>query len=136
MGTQTYSRTYTTDTAIDGTVQATTTIETTITEGGVDRRFQVLIARAITSEADNVLTGPVISIGTNSPNYNNIVSSQSVGGALGILDNLTLASSLEEIPEGTGIKCKVVTAATALPLHSVTHSFKLALFGIDQLYSE
>lgn len=136
MATQTYSRTYTSDSAIDGTTQATSTIETTLTEDGVDRRFQVLVVQGTTVEAEHVLTGPVISIGTNSPNYNNIVSSQSIGGVLGMIGGLTLSSDLEEIPEGTDIKCKVVTAATAVPLHSVTHTFKVTLFGIDQLYSE
>lgn len=134
MSTQTYSRGYFNDTPIDATSTGTTAVETTITEGGVDRRFHCMLADATIVESENMLVGPVISIGTNSPAYNNIASAQSVDGVAGIISNLNLSDDRGEIPEGTEIKCKVISAAIPVPLHSVTCTIKISLLGIDHLY--
>lgn len=95
-----------------------------------------MIADATLAEVEHMLTGPVISIGTNSPDFDNIVTAQSVGGLLGVIDALTLSPDREEIPEGTEIKCKVRTAASAVPFHSVVCSLRISLLGMDHLYSE
>lgn len=136
MSTGTDSRRYVNDTPIDATSTGTHTIETTIAPTGVDRRFHCMVADATIAEVEHMLTGPVISIGTNNPDYDNLVTAQSVGGILGIIDALTLSPDRAEIPEGTEIKCKVRTAAIAVPFHSVVCSLKVSLLGIDHLYSE
>lgn len=136
MSTGTACRTYVNDTPIDATTTGSTTVETTITVSGVDRRFHCMLADATLAEVENMLTGPVISIGTNNPDYDDIVAAQSVGGVLGNIVALDISPDRQEIPEGTDIKCKVRTAATPVPLHSVTCSLKISLLGIDHLYSE
>lgn len=136
MSTGTACRTYVNDTPIDATSTGTHTIETTIAPTGVDRRFHCMLADATIADVDNMLAGPVISIGTNNPDYDDIVAAQSVGGLLGIINALDISPDRQEIPEGTDIKCKVRTAALAVPLHSVTCSLKISLLGIEHLYSE
>lgn len=136
MATSTGSRSYMNDTPIDATSTGTHTIETTIAPTGVDRRFHCMLADATIVDVDNMLTGPIISIGTNNPDYDDIVAAQSVGGALGIINALDISPDRAEIPEGTDIKCKVRTAAIPVPLHSVTCTIKLSLLGVEHLYSE
>lgn len=136
MATQTGSRAYAADSPQDGASTNTATVETTITQTGVDKRFECLIARAIIVESEHVAVGPVISIGANSPNYNDLVGAQVIGGIVGEVVELTLAGSIQELPEGTEIKCKVVTAAIPTLGHSATFTFRPVLFGIEGLYSE
>lgn len=133
MGTQTYSRTYFSDSPIDGTEIETSTVETTLTEGGVNRRFQTMVVQATAVESEHVLVGPVISIGTNSPNYNNIVSAKSIGGLVGGIISVAIQSDVPLLEEGTEIKCKVNTAAIPQLLQTATFTFKVTLFGIDDL---
>lgn len=81
--------------------------------------------------SDNVLLGPVISVGTNNPDYDNLVKLRSAGGILG-LTALVLEPGRPVVPEGTTIKCKIVTAAIKLnPLADVTFDFKVVVSGFD-----
>lgn len=136
MSTSTASRSYSNDTLIDGTDPDTYAIETTITQSGVDRRFHCLIADAVVAECEHLLEGPLISIGTNSPDYNNLVEAQRVGGILGSIAAITLSPDRPEIGEGVDIKCKVISAAIPTLFQTATCMLKINLFGIDNLYSE
>lgn len=134
MSSQNFCKAYFNDTPIDGTATGTATVETTVTESGVDRRFHCMVADACIVEAEHMLSGPIISAGTNSPDYDDIISAQQISGLTGIISKLTLSPDRSEIPEGTEIKCKVRTAAIAVPLHSATCTIKLSLLGVDHLY--
>lgn len=120
---------------LDGADNGTETVETTVTESGADRRFMTLLVSIVMTDTDNVLLPAIISIGTNSPNYNNIVSAKPVGSLIGAILGFALAADLAQIPEGTVIKCKKNAVATAL-LGSPTCKFKVALHGLDQLYED
>lgn len=130
MSTATASRVYKNDTVIDATAQGATTIETTVTDAGADRRFHCAIVDPVIVNKEYMLAGPVISIGTNDPDYNDLMTAQQVG----ILAGLALSTSRPEVPEGTAIKCKVVTPATAVPFHSVVCDLRVVLIGVDNVY--
>lgn len=136
MGTQTYSRSYYNDAPIDGASTGTSTVETTITETGYDRKFQCMIAQATVVESEHVAIGPVISIGTNDPYYNDMVSAKSIGGLVGEIAKISLESEIPELAEGVEIKCKVNTAAIPTLGHGATFTFSVTLHGVDRLYSE
>jgi hypothetical protein len=113
--------------SVDGTQTGTTLVtETTETE----EDFQPLEAYAHVVSEENVVTGAVVSIGTNDPHYNNIVNGKSIGGALGIVP-LQVQLNLPRIAPGTEIKVKVTAACIGVPLTTPTLDFIAFVSGID-----
>lgn len=72
-------------------------------------------------EASGVTVPGTISIGTNSPNYNNIVSLATLDNILSIKN--ILADSAK-VPNSTDIKVKSVTQSVA-----TSHKFRIAMWG-------
>lgn len=118
---------YVSDDEIDGTATGTHDLFTT-NDNGVP--LNVYQGFNYTIEEENVLTPGVISIGTNDPDYNNIVSMKSIGGELG-LGLLELVNSIDPIPPNTLVKVKINTACTPVLFQTPTLNFKPGLFGTD-----
>lgn len=87
--------------------------------------FQPITVSILTTGASGVVTPAIISIGTNSPNYNNIANNIIVGTSVDGITNL-LTSSPVSIPPDTDIVMKVGTAAIA-----TTCTVKAALTGYN-----
>lgn len=126
-----YTRTivYASETAVDATVTGNTLITQTRDTGGP--RFYSLDARVGTTQSVNVLTPAVISIGTNSPNFDNICAAQSVSGIDDTLATFTMNSTFTGVPPLTDITVRVVTATIPVPTTTATHRFRVALVGIE-----
>jgi len=81
----------------------------------------------ITDKSGTVLVPAQVSIGDNASSYNNYVTAQSVGGALGDLAKLQIQATTKPIPrDDTEAHVKVVSAATGIGL---TLKAKVTLFG-------
>ncbi len=128
MSNYTRSKIYYSEGNADGTATGTTLL--TQTTDSESLNFQALEAYVQVLEEENVLTPAVISVGTNDPNYNNIVSGKAIGGAVGILP-LQIQLSPAQIPALTDIKIKVNTACIAVPLHTPTLNFKVIVSGME-----
>lgn len=133
MATGITARWYQSDSAIDGTAEATSTIETTLTESEFTRDFYLHGVSVLMTNVSNVFSAARVNIGTNDPNYNNMVANQPLGTATGLLLPLTLASGVGVVTEGTAIKCKVIQAAEAL-MGSPTCEFNVIVHGHDLIY--
>lgn len=133
MATGNTARWYQSDSAIDGTAEATSAVETTLTESEFTRDFYLHGVSVLITSASNIFTAARVNIGTNNPNYNNMVANQPIGTATGLLLPLTLASGVGVVTEGTDIKCKVVQAAEAL-IGEPTCEFKVVIHGHDVIY--
>jgi hypothetical protein len=118
---------YISEEEIDGTQTGTFDVTTTQNEGVP---FHPLVVEVSVVEEEHVLTPCIISIGTNSPDFNNIVSSKSIGGILG-LSILDLAPNAQSVPANTLIKGKVNVAAIPELFQTATQNFKVALMGFD-----
>lgn len=119
---------YFSESVIDGTQTGVTSVTTTLDDEYPP--FHPMIAAAIIEEEESVLTPCVISIGTNNPDYNNIVNSKMVGGALG-LTLLDLAPNAPTISPESEIKCKVNVACIPQLLQTPILNFKVAVHGFD-----
>jgi len=73
-------------------------------------------------EADGVIVSAVVSIGTNSPNYNNIVAACAIPSGLSIDELLVNAI---KVPEDTDIVVKATTNSTA----TGNHKFRVVMSG-------
>lgn len=118
---------YISETEIDGTVTGVTDLTTTQDEGVP---FHPLVGKAVIITQSNVLLPCTINVGTNSPNYDNIISGKPVGGPLS-LALLELIEGSAQVPPNTLIKVKVVTACTPVPLTTPELSFKVGTMGFD-----
>lgn len=126
-----YTRTivYVSETGVDATVSGSTLItQTRDTEGP---RFYALDVRVATTQSVNVQTPAVISIGTNSPNFNNICSNQSVSGTDGILVTFIVNGSFTGVNALTNIMVRVVTPTVPVGGQTATHRFRVVLVGIE-----
>lgn len=112
----------------DGAATGTTLVTQTRDSG--EYNFQPLRVQARVTQAQNVLTPAVVSVGTNDPDYNNIVSAKSIGGVLGCISLLTEANVLTVDPE-TDMKVKVNTAAIPVALTTATLDFRLVIEGVE-----
>lgn len=90
----------------------------------------IIGAAVAVTEEENVLTPCTISIGTNSPDYNNIVSAQVIGGIVGCLP-LPVVSNNTQIPGQTDIYVKVNVACIPELLQTPTLNFKVMIEGIE-----
>lgn len=102
-------------------VDAEASGSTVITEIGENEEFYPMVIGEEVTEASGVITPGTYSVGTNSPNYNNIISLATVGGAVA-LDNI-LASGAK-VPEETEIRVRMITTSIA-----TSHKFKIRIFG-------
>lgn len=123
--------TYISETEIDGTVAGTTDLTTT--QDSTDP-FNPMVCVGIIKQEENVLVPCIISVGTNAPNYNNIVQSLTIGSGIGNIIQLSLASTYNQIPPNTLIKVKVNVAAIPVLLTTPISKFKIAIHGFDVLF--
>lgn len=78
--------------------------------------------------ATNVAVGATINVGTNSPNFDNIVVGQLVAGPARTFQFTALANPLAQIPIDADINIRVTTAATGA---SPVLTFRLAIIGVE-----
>ena len=128
MSLYTRSKIYYSESNADGTTTGTTLITQTTDSG--EYNFQPLQAYAQVTQEQNVLTPAVVSVGTNSPNYDNIVSAKSIGGAVGMIP-LQIEADLPKIGSEIDIKVKVNTACIPNPLTTPTLEFKVIILGME-----
>lgn len=128
MSLYTRSKIYYSESNADGTETGTTQITQTTDSG--EYNFQPLEVYAQVTQEQNVLTPAVVSVGTNNPDYNNIVSAKSIGGAVGMIP-LQVEGDLPQIPGETDIKVKVNSAAVPVPATSPTLEFRIILSGLE-----
>jgi len=102
-------------------IDAESTGSTVITDTE-DDQCHPMVAQIEAVEVDTVITPAVISIGTNSPNYDNIVPVAYLGVVPFVVQNFTI--SAVRVPANTEIKARVVTASIA-----TAHKFRVALMG-------
>lgn len=112
----------------DGAATGATLITQTRDSG--EYNFQPFRVQVRIMQAQNVLTPAVVSVGTNDPDYNNIVSAKSVGGVLGCINLLTETNVLAVAGE-TDMKVKVNTAAIPVPLTTATLDFRIIIEGVE-----
>lgn len=116
----------------DGTNTGNTFITNTFNPNAPGSVFVWYDVHVYIHEATNILTPALISVGYNSPNYNNIVSTQAVGGSLGLVKLLTVGTS-GEIPHGetpTELYVKVNVAALGIPLTTPVLKFSILIEGV------
>lgn len=78
--------------------------------------------------ATNVAVGATISVGSNSPNFDNIVVGQVVAGPARTFEFSALANPLTQIPIDADINIRVTTAATGA---SPVLTFRVAIIGVE-----
>ena len=124
-----YTRTlvYLSETNCNGAATGNTLLtRTRISESGQQfHPFQVF-CKVIT--ATNVTVGATINVGTNSPNFDNIVVAQLIADPARTFELTALASVLTQLPADTDINIRVVTAATGA---SPVLTFRVAIIGLE-----
>lgn len=120
--------------SIDGTATGTHLIGTTVTDPNGIRKYHTLIVDVNIEILEDVATPAQISIGTNSPDWNNLVAAQSIGSGLLNIKTLALSADRILIEESTDIKCKVVSAAIGIPLCTPSCTFNATVFGIEKVF--
>lgn len=128
MSNYTRSKIYYSEGNADGTQTGTTHITQTTDSG--EYNFQPLEVYVQVTQEQNVLTPAVVSIGTNNPDYNNIVSAKSIGGAVGMIP-LQIQPNVEQVAGETDIKVKVNTACIEVPATTPTLEFRVIIVGMD-----
>lgn len=111
----------------DGTQTGSTLITQT---KDAELSLYVMGAAVAVIDEEHVLTPCIVSIGTNSPNYNNIVSAQGIGGISGCLP-LPIINNNTQVPPATDIYLKVTTACVPELLQTATLDFKVMIEGIE-----
>jgi hypothetical protein len=82
--------------------------------------------------AANIQTGATVNIGTNSPNFNNIVNGMTVNGPARTFSIPAAALAvLQQLPIDTDINIRVATAATPTAGQTVTLTFRAAIEGLE-----
>lgn len=104
-----------------GTIDAKTAASTLVYTTDSDRRLYLRAVRATITNASGGLTVASISIGTNSPLYDNILPIAPLTGLLTTnkMLNLTLLAAIDSVAPSTGIYVKVTTPATGTTLDFV-----------------
>lgn len=116
---------------VNGTVIGNTLLtRTRLTEGGL--QFHPLTGFIKVINAANIQSGAVINIGTNSPNFNNIVNGLTLIGPARTLRIPDAALAvLQQLPIDTDINIRVVTAATPTPGQTVILTFRAGIEGLE-----
>lgn len=78
--------------------------------------------------ATGVTTGATINVGTNSPNFDNIISGQVVAGPARVFQFTALANPMGQLPIDVDINIRVTTAATGA---TPTLTFRVAIIGVE-----
>lgn len=112
----------------DGTATGTTLITQTSDSG--EYNYQPFEVFAQVTQEQNVLTPAVVSVGTNDPDYNDIVSAQAIGGVVGCV-RLQVVGDLPQIGPETDIKVKVNTACIPVIATTPTQLFKVIIRGME-----
>lgn len=120
---------YTSDGDANGAAVGNYPVTTTVNNAGNPNFHPLLVTARILTQA-NILTPATINIGTNSPNFNNIVNGQQLGGVLGMIV-LPLAQGAAPVPLNTPIVVRVSVAAGPVPLTVATLTFRVTLLGFD-----
>lgn len=82
----------------------------------------------VTDRAGTLVTPALVSIGGNSPNFNDIVTVKTVGGVLDGIADLAVNNDVHRLAYGTVIKAKVVAAIGV----GLTLKAKAILYGFYQ----
>ena len=128
MSLYTRSKIYYSESNADGAQTGTTQITQTTDSG--EYNFQPLQVYAQVTQEQNVSTPAVVSVGTNDPDYNNIVNAESIGGALGMVP-LPIEPNLLQVGAEIDIKVKVNTACIPVPSTVPTLEFRIILSGLE-----
>lgn len=120
---------YFSEAAHDGTATGDDYLTTVRPSGAPVHSYPFVVMCHVIDE-DNVLTPAVISVGTNSPNYNNIVNAQSVGGAVGVTVLPVVSQGVAIDPE-TDLRVNVVVAAIPTLLQTPTLNFKVSVHVVE-----
>jgi hypothetical protein len=95
-------------------------------------QFHPLRAFIKVINAANIQNGAVINIGTNSPNFNNIVNGLTlIGPARTFTVPAASMATLQQLAEDTDINIRVATAATPTAGQTVTLTFRAGIEGIE-----
>jgi hypothetical protein len=122
-----YNRTiiYLSEIDIDGTVGGVSFITRTRLSDGLV--FQPIAAYIRVITAQNVNTSATISVGTNGPNFTNVLNGQVVAGQTGVI----VADSLSRprpLPDDTDINVNVTVPATGT---NPTLKFRVMILGVE-----
>jgi hypothetical protein len=109
--------------------QAGVTLVTQTTDSG-EYNFQPFAAYAVVTQEQNVQDPARVSIGTNTPDYNNIVNDKPIGSVVG-MNELPVESNLPTIGPLTDINVVVTTPCVPLPEQIPTLDFKIVLAGLE-----
>lgn len=120
---------YTSGQDVDGMTVGNYQIATTVNNAG-HPNFHPLLVFSRTLQQANILTPATINIGTNSPNFNNIVNGRQLGGILGMI-SLPIVDGAAPVPLNTPIIARVSIAATPVLLTTGILNFRIALLGFD-----
>lgn len=119
---------YLSETDVNGLSTGSTLLTTT--RPSVDPvNFYTFDVRVLVNQLNNVTGAPVISIGTNSPNFNNIVNQKSIGGSRGAAPVATVPV-VTPIPPNTDIFVVVNTATTPSGANPQL-TFKVTVIGLE-----
>ena len=119
---------YLSETDVNGL--STGSVLLTTTRPSVDPvNFYTFDVRVLINQLNNVTGAPVISIGTNSPNFNNIVNQKSIGGGRGAAV-LATVPVVTPIPPSTDIFVVVNTATTPSGANPQL-TFKVTVIGLE-----
>ena len=119
---------YFSETNTDGT-QAGVHLVTQIRNAG-EYKFQPRRAAAVVMQEQNVAEGPVISIGTNNPDYNNLVNARQISSVVGCID-LPMETILPLLAGPLDLVVKVVTPCVAEPQQIPTLEFRVIVEGME-----
>src|SRR3990172_4451377 len=105
---------------IDAKVVGDTTVFTTAPSFG---RFYPVLVRIVLSAVSGLVTAPTVSVGTNSPNFNNIMGATPMTTLTAANDFFAflLSSVAPSVAASTAIKCRVSAGATATTYTIAAH---------------
>lgn len=99
---------------------------TRLSEGALQFHTFQVFCKVIS--AANITVGATINVGTNSPNFNNIVNGQVVAGPARTFEITALANPLTQLPVDTDIMVRVTNAATG---GGAVLTFRVAIIGLE-----
>lgn len=108
---------------VDGKTAASTLIFTT--DNGA-KRFHPIMIRVVVSSAITITVVPTVSVGANSPDYNDILGATVLTSltAVNKMSNFDIAIAANSVAANTGVYVKVTGIATA-----TTCNIDVAVFG-------
>lgn len=118
---------YTSESNVNGVAVGNTLLtRTRVSEGG--QQFNLFLAFCKIINAANISVGATFSVGTNSPNFNNIIPAQTMVGPIRTFQIATIANPQLAVAEDTDINIRVSVAATG---GGAVLTFRIALVGIE-----